>query len=538
MLPYPLSVPLAEGTTVDIGYLTRHSTWDLRSTDPDRPAVSVEDLESLSYRELHARSRAFANALIAHGVQPGDRVGALLYNSLDYWVAYLGTTSIGAVLVRLNFRLTSAELSYIIGDSAPRVLCVDPGLVERVEPIRGEIPVETYVVTGDGSDAPDWLLPWASFEGEDTRDPDVPRPTSDMPAVIMYTSGTTGLPKGAVWTHANTMWFDTMQAVRFGFTRDSVAMVTGPMYHGGAVEDWTTAVMAVGGHAIVVRSGGFDIRRVLEVIESQRVDHVLLFPFMIYQMLELPDLERYDLSSLVRIMSGGDPLLPWAIERIRSLYPGIDITQVFGLTEGGAISTSTTPEHSLAYPDSVGVPMPFTEVSLRDDDGEQVPVGDVGEIWVRSPGVSPMYWNKPEASAETFVDGWCRTGDLGRINEGGLLVIAGRKKDMIRSGGENVYPAEIEDVLCRHEGIREAAAVAVPDERWIESVCAVIVTADGVELSEDDVKAWCAQYLAGYKRPKHVVFVDALPRNPSGKVLKKDIREQVRSLPDIALPKG
>jgi fatty-acyl-CoA synthase len=516
---------------VDIGYLTRHSTWDLRSTDPDRPAVSLEDRETLTYRELHARSTAFANALLARGVRPGDRVGALLYNSLDYWVAYLGTTRIGAILVRLNFRLTTAELGYILGDSDPVVMCVDPPLVERVAPLRDELGARHWVVTGDGTDQPDWLEPWARFEGADTSEPQVARPTSEMPAVIMYTSGTTGLPKGAVWTHANTMWFDTMQAVRFGFTRDSVAMVTGPMYHGGAVEDWTTAVMAVGGHAIVIRSGGFDIRRVLEVIAAQQVDHVLLFPFMIYEMLALPDLESFDLSSLRRIMSGGDPLLPWAVERIRELYPQIDITQVFGLTEGGAISTSTSREHSLAYPDSVGVPMPFTEVSLRDDDGTEGPVGEVGEIWVRSPGVSPMYWNKPEASAETFVDGWCRTGDLGRINEGGLLVIAGRKKDMIRSGGENIYPAEIEDVLCRHELIREAAAVAVPDERWIESVCAVVVPVEGAELTEEDVKAHCAGLLAGYKRPRYVVIADSLPRNPSGKVLKKDIREQVKDLP-------
>jgi fatty-acyl-CoA synthase len=248
-------------------------------------------------------------------------------------------------------------------------------------------------------------------------------------------------------------------------------------------------------------------------------------------MLALPDLETYDLSSLRRIMSGGDPLLPWAIERIRDLYPQIDITQVFGLTEGGAISTSTSREHSLSYPDSVGLPMPFTEVSLRDDDGAQVSPGEVGEIWVRSPGVSPMYWNKPAESAATFVDGWCRTGDLGRMNEGGLLVIAGRKKDMIRSGGENIYPAEIEDVLCRHELIREAAAVAVPDEKWIESVCAVIVLVEGATLTEDEVTSFCAERLAGYKRPRYVLFVDALPRNPSGKVLKRDLREQVRSLP-------
>ena len=435
--------------------------------------------------------------------------------------------------MRLNFRLTAAELEFAIGDAGCRTLCFDAGLGETLAPIRDRVPVADYIALDHGDvPVPDWARPWSVLEAGSAEAPDCPRPAPHDPAMLMYTSGTTGRPKGALWSHDNTLWFAAIQALQWGYSEDTVAMTTGPMYHVGAVEDLTSAALAVGGHAVVLSSGGFSIHRVLETVEAQRVTDLFLFPFMIYQLAQLDDSEAdaHDLSSLRRICSGGDPLLPWATQVLQRRYPWIEISQVYGLTEGTPIAACSTGAETLDSPDSVGRPMPFTEISLRDDSGGQVGPDEEGEIWIRGPVVCARYWQRPEASAETFVDGWCRTGDLGRLTADGLLAIAGRKKDMIRTGGENVYPAEVEDVLMRHSRVREAAVIAVPDARYIETVCAVIVPAGGETVTAEDIVRHCREQLAGFKCPRHVVFADELPRTPSGKLMKYRLRETYREL--------
>lgn len=377
---------------------------------------------------------------------------------------------------------------------------------------------------------PHWAASWSVLDG-DTGNPPGPRPAQTYPAMLMYTSGTTGRPKGALWSHSNALWFAAIQALQWGFDQDTVAMTTGPMYHVGAVEDLTSSALAAGGHAVVLRSGGFSIYRVLATVERQTVTDLFLFPFMIYELAQLnvEEAEKYDLSSLKRILSGGDPLLPWATQVLQRRYPWIEISQVYGLTEGTPIAACSTGEETLSCPDSVGRPMPFTEISLRDDEGQQVATGAEGEIWIRSPVVCERYWQRPDASAETFVNGWCRTGDLGRLTEDGLLCISGRKKDMIRTGGENVYPAEVEDVLMRHPDVREVAVIAVPDARFIESVCAVVVPGNDAAIAKDIIDH-CRKHLAGFKCPKHVVFADELPRTPSGKLMKYRLRDDYHHL--------
>ena len=511
---------------MDIGFLTRRSQWPCRRFPGGRPAVSFEDGESWTHDRLHRRVNACANALLARDVKAGDRVGILLHNALDYWTIYLAVTRIGAIAVRLNFRLTAAELEYAINDSGSTVLCFHAHLGDTLAEIRAATPVRLHIARSiDGTPLPDWAEDWALLDAGDAGEPPCPRPAPDAPAMLMYTSGTTGRPKGALWTHANSLWFTAMQALQWGLDENTVGMTTGPMYHVGAVEDLTSAALAVGGHAVVLKSGGFSIRRVLEIVTARRVTDLFLFPFMIYELAQLEAPESHDLSSLKRILSGGDPLLPWATRTLQQRYPWIEIVQVYGLTEGTPIAACSTGAETLAHPESVGRPMPFTEISLRDHRGEEVAAGEEGEIWIRSPVVCERYWQRPEASADTFTDGWCHTGDLGRLTGEGLLCIAGRKKDMIRTGGENVYPAEVEDVLMRMDGIREAAVIAVPDPRFIETVCAVIVPRDGATLPEAAITAHCREHLAGYKCPRHVVFTDALPRTPSGKLMKFRLRE-------------
>ena len=517
---------------METGFITRRSQWPCRRINGDRPAVSFEDGDTWTHDRLRGRVNAYANALLADGVQPGDRVGILLHNCLEYWATYLAVMRIGAIAVRLNFRLTADELHFAINDSGSTVLCFHSAFAETIGGIRDDLPVRRFIAleSDSGEPRPDWAAAWTMLDAGSAEEPDCPRPTADAPAMLMYTSGTTGRPKGAVWRHANTLWFTAMQAMQWGLDEHTVGMTTGPMYHVGAVEDLTSAALAVGGHAVVLKSGGFSIRRVLEIVSNRRVTDLFLFPFMIYELAQLDDHQGYDLSSVKRILSGGDPLLPWATRTLQERYPWIEIIQVYGLTEGTPIAACSTGEETLAHPESVGRPMPFTEISLRNDDGSEAGPGEEGEIWIRGPVVCEGYWQRPDANRESFTDGWCHTGDLGRLTDNGLLCIAGRKKDMIRTGGENVYPAELEDVLMRLAGVREAAVVAVPDARFIEAVTAVIVTRDGVSISPEEIISHCRQHLAGYKCPRHVAFTDALPRTPSGKLMKYRLRETYRHL--------
>mgnify|MGYP006425013031 CR=1 FL=1 len=518
---------------MDTGFITRRSQWPGARIQGDRAAVSFEDGEAWSHDALRQRVNTAANGLLARGIGHGDRVGILLYNTLDYWALYFATGRIGAIAVRLNFRLTAEELVFAINDSGCRMLCFHTSLAPTIESVRPDVQVEQYVgLADDHTPLPTWVEPVSVLTSGASDEPACPRPAPHDPAMLMYTSGTTGRPKGALWNHANALWFTAMQAMQWHLDENCVAMTTGPMYHVGAVEDLTSAALAVGGHAVVLRSGGFSIRRVLEIIQQQRVTDLFLFPFMIYDLAQLDadEAAAYNMDSMRRILCGGDPLLPWATDVLRQRYPWIEVIQVFGLTEGTPIAAASTGAETLSHPESVGHPMPFTEITLRDDQGEMVGPGEEGEIWIRSPVVCEYYWNRPEATAETFVDGWCRTGDLGRFTNDGLLCIAGRQKDMIRTGGENVYPAEVEDVLMRHPGIREVAVIAVPDPRLIETVCAVVVPAADADIDGQALVQHCRQSLAGYKCPRHVVFAESLPRTPSGKLMKYKLRETHRSL--------
>jgi fatty-acyl-CoA synthase len=352
--------------------------------------------------------------------------------------------------------------------------------------------------------------------------------------MLMYTSGTTGQPKGALWSHGTTTWWASMQVMEWGLIPQTVTMVTGPMYHIGALENYALPTLAVGGRVVVLRSRNFNIRQTLEIASKQQVTDILLFPSMIYQMLQDPEIDKLDLRCIRRVFSGGDPLLPSATEQMRDRFGWIDIVQVYGLTEGTPIVACSGPGQSRDRPETVGRAFPFAELSIRDDSGVALPPGEVGEIWTRSPANALGYWRKPEATAATFVDGWCKTGDLGTI-ENGALRIAGRKKDMIRSGGENINPGEIENLLLRHPKIADAAVVGIPDPRYTEAVCAVVVLADGQQMSERDVIDYCSAGLAGYKKPRKVVFVDELPRTASQKIIKYELRRRFSAEADQPL---
>jgi fatty-acyl-CoA synthase len=453
----------------------------------------------------------------------------LLHNSLDYLGLMFGVLNIGAIVVRLNFRLSGEELRFILNDSGTIALVLDAKFSPLIEPIRRAIEVRHYVIVNSEPEAaaPSWGVIWTPSMPRQTSEPESTIPSMSDGSMLMYTSGTTGFPKGALWSHGNTLWIGAMQALYWGYGPDTVAMTTGPLYHVGGFEDLVLPALLVGGHAVITRSTGFELTRVLRTIEQLGVTDCFLFPFMIYDLVAREDLDSLDLSSLRRLFTGGSPILPWAVRELQRRLPHVGLFVGYGLTEGGAISTIQGEEFAADYPDCVGRPLPFTELQIISDSGREAQAGEVGEVWVRSPSVCSSYWNRPTESAETFPDGWCRTGDLGTmVAPPGLLKITGRTKDMIKSGGENVYPAEVERVLSEHEAVKEVAVIGVPDERFQEAVCAVVVLHKGAQLAEGDVVAYCRSRLAGFKTPRHVVTVDGLPRNATGKVLKYLLREQ------------
>lgn len=511
---------------MNIGFITSGLMQPLCSHLLDRPAISLEDAETLSYRELDERVNRYANGLLALGAEPGDRVGILLYNSLEYWTLYLAITKIRCIAVRLNFRLAAEELAYALADSGTSILCLHDSFAERIASVRDGLPVQRFVLFSYDGGQLEGSQGCSVLEQEDPADPPGEPATLDDPAMLMCTSGTTGRPKGALWTHGNTVSYAAQQIMFWAYDEETVSMTTGPLYHVGAFENLSLPALFARGRTILTRSTGFSIERTMKVIEALRVTDTLLYPFMIYDLLQHPSFGSYDLSSLRRIVTGGSPIVGWAVEQLRRDLPGVDLVPTYGLTEGGAISTGAHPASSTwEHPDSVGRPIPWTEVRIVGPDGKDAPAGQSGEIWVRSPGVAREYWGKPEVSAATFVDGWCITGDLGRVNEAGFLIITGRAKDMIKSGGENIYPAEIEQVLTRHPAIEDAAAIGVPDPRYQEAVCAIVVPKRGESIDEQEVIEHCLKHLASYKKPRHVVIASELPRTASGKVMKHLLRE-------------
>ncbi|WP_374724134.1 class I adenylate-forming enzyme family protein [Calidifontibacillus erzurumensis] len=513
---------------MDISIITRKMANDFKTENASKIAIKEEVGRSWTYKDLHLISNSYANKLLEIGVEKGDRVGILLYNCLEYFALYFAIAKIGAIAVRLNFRLTCSELEYALNDSQTKILCFHSNLAKQLEPIYNQVSVERYfcLQKNQDDDIPNWSEPWSVLESGPVDEITKNNINMNDPVMLMYTSGTTGRPKGAIWTHGTTLWFSSIQVMKWKFTGQEIGMTTGPLYHVGAMEDIALPILLMGGTVIITKSQGFEIKRILDVIQHENVTDCFLFPFMIYEMLNLSDIDDYKLKSLKTIYTGGDPLMPWALETLKKKFPHLGVVQVYGLTEGQPIAASLDPQDAFKKGHTVGKPMPLTEIKIIDENGEQLPPGEVGEIAIKSPGVSEGYWKNTAATLETFVNGWCKTGDLGKFDEEGYLTIAGRKKDMIRSGGENIYAAEIEDVLYRHDSIKDVAIIGIPDPMYIEAVCAVIVKKEGAQLTEEEVIDYCKKYLASYKKPKKVVFVNELPRTPSGKVQKFILRKQ------------
>ncbi|MDA3644264.1 AMP-binding protein [Saccharopolyspora indica] len=507
---------------MSLNFITDSIAGQMPAVDPRRPAVALGDEPPLSWTELRAAELRYARALQKAGVRKGDRVGILLRNCTDYIALYLAIGRVGGIAVRLNWRLSGPELQYMLADSQTSLLILDAEFCATVDPLRDEIPVSTYVVRGE---TPGWAVPLPLFADEESDATGFPQIGPEDPVALMYSSGTTGRPKGALFSHSNALWTASVQIQRWRIDGRTVAQTSGPLFHAGGFEVLLLPALIAHGTAIAFPSGNFSLDNFLATGRENGTTDMLLYPFMLFDLLRRDDTDDQVPATLERIVTGGDVVMPWVYDELERRLPGVELVQSYSLTEGGAVSTSLEFDVARGREKSIGRPQAMTEVKVVRPDGSLTGVDEVGEICVRSGGVSIGYWNNPDADEATFTDGWCRSGDLGRVSADGFLTIAGRAKDMYRSGGENVYPAEVEMVLTSHESVVDAAVIGVPDPQYVEVGSAIIVAAEGSTIDPDALRAWLVERLAKYKVPKHFHFVDELPRNASGKIRKNVLRD-------------
>ena len=486
---------------------------------PRRVGLAFGDTR-LTWPQVNERVNRFASALHTRGVSAGDRVAILAQNSHRFLEAYWGLAKLGAIAVPLNFRLTRREMATLLEHSGACVLIAGGEYAE----VAAELPGVRLVIGLDGGgDADSYESMLADAEADE---PELGA-GSDDPFAIMYTSGTTGLPKGAVVTHGNLESNVYNQAIADTADPADINLVATPLYHMGAVFMGTTYA-ALGCTQVILER--FVAAEVLETIERERVTTCLLVPTMLNMVLNEPSIGERDLASLRLIFYGGSTITRAVLRRAIETI-GCGFTQGYGLTETIEATFLTADDHRLDDDPvherrlaSAGREAVNAEVRVVDGEGRDLPPGEVGEVLIRSPSVIREYWRAPEATREAIRDDWFHTGDLGYRDDDAFLFIVDRKKDMIISGGVNVYPKEVEEVLFAHPSVLEAAVIGVPDDNWGEAVTAVVVTRPGCELTEDELLEHCRAALAGYKKPRSVKFLAELPRNPSGKILKRELR--------------
>ena len=494
-----------------------------------RPGASAVRFEGTgrTYAELDERVTRLARALAERGVRTGDRIAVLGRNSPQAWEAYLAGVRLGAIVVPVNFRMVAAEVAYALTDSGAVALIADAELAPVAANARRLAPgVRTVLAIGDGPCGPDSER-YADAVAAASPDPLDIAVDEGEPAFIMYTSGTTGSPKGAVLTHSNLLMHAFSQMGHLQWRPDElVACCSVPLFHIAGLAGMLPP-MLLGGTNVIMRSGGFDPAATLDLIERERVSTIFLVPVMLAAVVAVPDVTRRDLSCLRRISWGGAPASTSLLRAAIETFPQVELVSGLGQTECSPGTCHLRGGDALRKIGSVGTPMLNVEARIVDAAMNDVPHGEVGEIVYRSPMVMKEYWGKPEATAQAFSGGWFHSGDLVRQDEDGYIYVVDRMKDMIISGGENIYCAEVEDVLAAHPKVGEVAIIGVPDDKWGEVPLAVISASDPADPpSAEDLAAWCRQRLAGYKNPRQYFVGGPLPRNPSGKVLKDQLRRQ------------
>ncbi|MCB0628359.1 MAG: long-chain fatty acid--CoA ligase [Lewinella sp.] len=483
---------------------------------PDQLAFSeYESGRSLTFGELHRLGNRLAHHLtVNYHIGKGDRVALLAENSLEYLILFAAAQKTGCILVPLNYRLASAEIDYLLASAQPGLVITEAKFQEKIERSTHyhQVPFQ---------------LSWESLKQlcgkqnqlpEDDHFSTVPLRTTD-PIFLLYTSGTTGFPKGALYTHQMLFWNSINTSLSLIVNTDSRTINCMPPFHTGGWNVLTTPFFHHGGYSCLMKS--FDARAVLHAIEQEQVTIFMGVPTMLRMMADLPEFACADLSSLHYIIVGGEPMPIPLIEQWHE--KGVPIRQGFGMTEAGPNLTSLHQDDAIRKMGSIGRPNFYVESRIVDEQGRTCPLNQAGELQLRGPMIIPGYWQNPPATEKAFIDGWFRTGDRVRQDEEGYLFVVDRIKNMYISGGENVYPAEVERILLSHPGVHEAVVIGVPDAKWGESGRAFIVKQAAV--SEQELIDFCVAHLAKFKVPKSVVFLEALPKNDTGKINRQGLKE-------------
>ncbi len=488
---------------------------------PNKDALIMDD-NHLTYGQLNQQVNQLAHGLISLGVKTGDRVAILAFNCIECVIVNYAVAKCGGVVVPANFRYKKPELVYVINNSDPKVLLHGPDFCEMLEQARKEFhsPIQLIALSGEPLAGGKTLA--GLMEGQSTAEPGV-KVDPNSPFTITYTSGTTGNPKGVLASHSAFLSIYQGMAMEGDLGPEEITLVALPLFHTAGMHALISPTFLRGGTALVM-GAGFDPDKILGAVERYRVTLTMWVPTMLAMLVNHPAAANYDASSLTKIWYGSSPISPTIFEASQALFKA-DFYQWYGQTETGMVSV-LRPEDHLRYSQCTGREIYNANLRIVDMNGQDVPTGEVGEIVsAQKPLGMISYHNMDEATKETIRDGWIHTGDLARVEGEGFFTIVDRMKDMIISGAENIYPKEIEDTIIAYPGVLEVAVIGIPDEIYGESVCAVVVAKKGHELRSEDVIQFCAERLSSYKKPKKVVFMDELPKNPGGKVVKNVLRE-------------
>ena len=500
------------------------------NSNPEKLAVvDMGTSTSCTYDELNARVNRLAHALTDAGVSKGDRVAIVQHNCLEYIEAFFSIFKIGAVLTTFDYRVAPRELLYLLNDSKANTLIIGENYLNLISPIRSEIStVRNFICIGQGAENMQSYNELVSTYP--TTEPVANIDENDL-STLYYTSGTTGLPKGVMMTHKNLTVAMMNMLKALPVTSEDITLHTSPFSHIAPI--WPLLDHCyVGGANVIVR--GFEPKVVLEAISEHRVTTWNTVPTVILRLIEYPELDRYDLSSLRWIGYGASPM-PIEVLKKAILKLGNIFTQVYGATETYIVTVLPKEDHVLDGPEnklrrlrSCGKSLDGLEVRIVNKQDKDTEPGETGEIIVKGDSVTPGYWELPGETAKAIKQGWYYTGDLATIDEEGYIYIVDRKKEIIISGGENVSPREVEEVIYKHPSVFEVAVIGIPDEKWVEAVKAVVVLKEGKTATEEEIIAFCKQNLARFKAPKSVDFTDSLPKTASGKISRKEIKDKYR----------
>lgn len=506
----------------------RQTLRDMMADNADRYADSpalVCDGVTLTFAQYATQSRRLASALHRAGIRPQDRVGMLGMNSINYCVIYGACALYGFIASTVNFRLAAPEIQYVVNDAAQRILIFEEGYVDAIDRIRAQLKtVEKYVVIGR---APDWAISWDDFvAGGDDAGPDLPPPSADDIAFLMYTSGTTGRPKGVMLEQGGQIENGKLiaQALQTGVQERMLLMM--PFFHIGAkavevAQHWQAGVVHI--HRM------FDPEAIFRTIQDERITITHMAPTMIQMLLDHPARENYDLSSLKALLYSAAAMPTPVLRRALKAFGPIFV-QMYGQTEGSGTMLPISAhkpdgnERDVKRLGSIGYPIPGVRFKIVDEEDRELPVGEPGEMCFQGPAMMRGYWNNSPSTIEALRGGWVHTGDIAKFDDDGYLYLVDRKKDMIVSGGENIYSREVEEALLQHPEISEAAVIGMPHDKWGEAVCAVIVLVPGSTLTEEDIVKHSRKMIAGYKRPQTIHLVSELPKLVSGKISKVELR--------------